>query len=109
MARADVDARVALEARNKDLVALAADNARTEADARAYGTTALMKAFDAVDPKVLDALSAGGMQSGQLIARAFRDLAEKADRIGTLNISPDLLRELMTTTDGAARASRDRK
>ena len=37
----------------------------------------------------------GNMQSGQLIALAFQELAEKAGAIGQLNITPDLLRELI--------------
>jgi hypothetical protein len=36
------------------------------------------------------------MKPEQLIAFAFQELAGKADKIGQLNISPDLLRELLT-------------
>lgn len=36
-----------------------------------------------------------GMDPGRLLALAFKDLAENTDKIGQLNISPDLLRELM--------------
>ena len=35
------------------------------------------------------------MDPQQLIARAFQGLAEKADKIGQLNISPELLQELL--------------
>jgi ribosomal protein S7 len=35
------------------------------------------------------------MDPSQLVAQAFRQLAENAEKIGELNISPDLLRELM--------------
>jgi hypothetical protein len=35
------------------------------------------------------------MQPDQLVALAFQGLAERADKIGQLNISPDLLRELL--------------
>jgi hypothetical protein len=35
------------------------------------------------------------MKPEQLIAFAFQELASKADKIGQLNISPDLLRELL--------------
>ena len=35
------------------------------------------------------------MKPDQLIAIAFREMAERADKIGQLNLSPDLLRELM--------------
>jgi hypothetical protein len=33
------------------------------------------------------------MKPQQLIALAFQGLAEKAEKIGTLNISPELLRD----------------
>jgi hypothetical protein len=36
-----------------------------------------------------------GMDPARLIAGAFRNLAENADKIGALNITPDLLRQLM--------------
>jgi hypothetical protein len=36
-----------------------------------------------------------GMRPEQLVAAAFQELAERADKIGQLNISPDLLRELL--------------
>ena len=62
------------------LVALATANAREEADAKAYGIDAMMKAFAASDPKVLQALASVGMQPGQLLALAFRDLADNADK-----------------------------
>jgi hypothetical protein len=35
------------------------------------------------------------MQPGQLIAQAFTGIAEKAERIGQLNVSPDLLTALL--------------
>jgi hypothetical protein len=35
------------------------------------------------------------MQPGQLIAQAFVGLSERADKIGQLNLSPDLLQTLM--------------
>ncbi len=55
----------------------------------------MMKSLAETDPKILQALSCVGMDSGQLVALAFRELAEGADKIGQLNVSPDLLRELL--------------
>ena len=63
---------------------------------KAYGVAATMKALEGVDSKVLQALASVGMQPDQLVALAFQGLAERADKIGQLNISPDLLRELLT-------------
>jgi hypothetical protein len=35
------------------------------------------------------------MQPQQIIAQAFQGIAARADRIGQLNISPELLQELL--------------
>lgn len=88
-------ANISLESERKKLVALAAENSRAEADARAYGVQATMKALATADPRILQALASTGMKPEQLIAFAFQELAGKAEKIGQLNISPDLLRELM--------------
>lgn len=94
--RADLDARTGLEQKRKELVGLAATNARTEAESRAYGISTTMQALSTADTKILQALASSGMKPEQLIAFAFQELAGKADKIGQLNISPDLLRELMS-------------
>jgi len=93
--RAKLDSRIGLEDERKKLVTLAAENARNEADARAYGIAATMKALASADPAVLQALATAGMKPQQLIAFAFQELAARAEKIGQLNISPDLLSELL--------------
>ncbi len=96
-------ADIGLEAKRKDFVALNASNTRTLADAEAYRVGALMKIFEGVDTRVIQALAATGMQPGQLIAQAFSGLAEKAEKIGQLNVSPELLNSLMQKPAEAAR------
>jgi regulator of protease activity HflC (stomatin/prohibitin superfamily) len=93
---ADMAARIALERKNKELVALSTANAREEADAKAYALTAVMKALSEADPRTVQALTSVGMDAGQLVALAFKELAEGAEKIGQLNVSPDLLRELLS-------------
>lgn len=93
--RADMDANIGLEDQRKQLVTTSAENARAEADARAYGIQATMEALTKADTSVLQALASASMKPEQLIAFAFQELAAKADKIGQLNISPDLLRELL--------------
>jgi regulator of protease activity HflC (stomatin/prohibitin superfamily) len=88
-------AGIALEDQRKQLVALAAANARSEADARTYGIAKTMEALSTAPVQTLQALASSGMRPEQLIAFAFQELAGKADKIGQLNISPDLLRELL--------------
>jgi len=92
-----LETNIGLENRRKSLVAVAAENAKAEADARAYGVSSTMKALSTADAKILQALASTGMKPEQLIAFAFQELAGKADKIGQLNISPDLLRELLNT------------
>jgi regulator of protease activity HflC (stomatin/prohibitin superfamily) len=92
---AEMATSVALEQKKKELVELTASNTRGEADARAYGIEAMMKALGTGDPRILSALANAGMNPEQLIAVAFQEIAGKAEKIGQLNISPDLLRELM--------------
>jgi hypothetical protein len=91
-----LEADIGMEDRRKQLVALEAENTRAEADARAYGVSATMKALNATDARILQALASTSMKPEQLIAFAFQELAGKAEKIGQLNISPDLLRELMS-------------
>src|SRR5512136_1700559 len=91
-----LDANIGLEDRRQKLVELAAENSRAEADAKAYGISAVMGALAKTDAKTLQAIASVGMNPGQLVANAFKDLAENADKIGQLNISPELLRELMS-------------
>lgn len=93
---AEMATQIALEEKNKALVELSAANTRAQADAKAYGIAAVMKALSHTDPKTLQAVASIGMEPGKLIALAFKDLAEGADKIGQLNVSPDLLRELIS-------------
>jgi hypothetical protein len=97
--REALEANIGMEEQRKDLVTLAAENARAEADARAYGVSATMKALGSADTRILQALASTSMKPEQLIAFAFQELAGKADKIGQLNISPDLLRELMKNNE----------
>ena len=94
--------RIALEDKNKALTDLRVENARKESDAKAYAVGSVMKAVQGIDPKVLQALTVGNADPSALIAMAFQGLAENAERIGELNISPDLLQQL--TSKGHAQA-----
>ncbi|MBA3938385.1 MAG: SPFH domain-containing protein [Planctomycetes bacterium] len=93
--RAEIESRIALEERKRALVALEVENTRLESDAKAYALSGVIKAVAGTDPRILQALASINMQPNQLIAAAFQGLAERADRIGELNISPELLRELL--------------
>jgi len=90
-----LDAEISLEDKKKALIALASENSRAEADARAYELQAMMDALSGVDIEVIRALASIGMQPKTLIASAFQNLAGNAGKIGHLNITPDLVQEMM--------------
>jgi regulator of protease activity HflC (stomatin/prohibitin superfamily) len=91
----EMTGKISLEKRNKELVALATENLKSEADAKAYSLTVTMQALSGVDAKVLQALASMDMNPSQLVALAFRELADSAEKIGQLNVSPELLTELL--------------
>jgi hypothetical protein len=93
--KAQMGFHIGQEQEKKKLVALAVENARAEADSKAYAIAATMGSFRGVEPAVLQALANAGMNPQQLIAAAFQGIADKAERIGNLNISPELLQELL--------------
>jgi hypothetical protein len=49
--------KIILEEKNKELVQLTVENAKVEADAKAYSLSAVMDAFGKIDPKVINSLA----------------------------------------------------
>lgn len=88
-------ADIAVEQQRTELVDQKVQNDRKEAEARADALRAVLEPMKDVDWKTLLAASPGGINSQEMIAMAFRDLADNADKIGTLNMSPDLLNTLL--------------
>ncbi|MCE5300956.1 MAG: SPFH domain-containing protein [Spirochaetia bacterium] len=88
---------IAQEEKNRQYVELRVKNSKLEADAKAYGISASLKALENVDPSIINAIAASGMEPNKLIALAFRGIADKAEKIGQLNITPDLLEQLTKT------------
>lgn len=68
-----------------------------------------MSALEAADPRIVQALASSGMAPGQLIAQAFGGIAEKAERIGQLNMSPELLNSLLAGASTAIAPAAARK
>lgn len=90
----EMEGKVTLEAKNQELITLSTENARKESDARAYALTAVLKAMEGMDPRVLEAITMANLTPDQMVAQAFKSLADNAERIGEFNIAPDMLREL---------------
>jgi len=83
-------ASIAVEEQRAELVELSSENKRKEAEAKGEALRMTMEPLKEVDWRLLLAMG-GNMGSSDLIAMAFRDLADNAGKIGELNISPDLL------------------
>lgn len=91
----DMEAEVALEERRKTLVEMAVENERKQGEAKAYVVEQMLGAVNKLDPSFVEAIANSGMEPDRIIAQAFKGLAANAERIGNLNISPELLERLM--------------
>lgn len=90
-------AEIAVEQQRVTLLQRQVENDRKAADARAYALETTLKPLKEMDWRTLLAVSPSGGDSRLQIALAFRELAENAQKIGELNVSPDLLRTLLST------------
>jgi regulator of protease activity HflC (stomatin/prohibitin superfamily) len=91
----ELEAQIALEKQRAALTDQKVENDRKEADSRAYSLQTILAPIEGVDWRVLMMLNPHGGDSRNTIAMAFQDLAANAQKIGELNISPDLLRSLI--------------
>ena len=88
-----MEAAIAVEEQRTELVAQRVENERQEARARGDALQAVLAPLKDVDWRTL--VASQGMRGEDMIAMAFRDLADNAGKIGQLNISPDLLETLL--------------
>lgn len=88
---------IAVEEQRAQLVERRVENERKDADSRAYALTEILKPVRDVDWKTLMMLGGKGADPRSMIALAFQEMAENAQKIGELNVSPDLLRSLIGT------------
>lgn len=89
-------ADIAIEQQRAALITRKVENDKQDSDSRAYAIKAQIDPIKDVDWKTLLAVSGGGSDPKLMIALAFRELAENASKIGELNMSPDLLKTLLT-------------
>jgi len=92
---AEMAGDIVLQQQNAELVEVTVANKKKEAESKAYAVEAHLNAIAKSDPKIVEVLAMSGMNPAQLIASSFKELAENADKIGELNISPDLLKQIM--------------
>ena len=89
-----IAADIEVEAQRKTLIDLESDNDRKKADTQAYKLQKTLEQYKDIDWKKLMALQ-GNMDAKDQIAVAFRELAENSQSINNLNITPNLLNNLM--------------
>ena len=87
--------KIELEERRKEYVELEAENERLRADEKAYGIKAMMAAYENVNIALIEALALGDMNPENIMAKAFLNMGDNAEKIGTLNVTPDLLETIM--------------
>jgi regulator of protease activity HflC (stomatin/prohibitin superfamily) len=85
-----INADVSVEEKKTGLIKIQIENEKKLADAKGYTLEKTIEPYKNIDWKILTAIS-GNMDASDNIAFAFRELAENADKIGTLNITPELL------------------
>lgn len=97
-----LSADIAVENQRKQLIEQRTENDKKEAETQGYVTETTLKPYKDMDWKILTAL--GNNTDPKLnISLAFRQLAENADKIGNLNISPDLLDSILNDSRQEAR------
>ena len=88
-------ADIAVEEKRASLIGQKVENDRKEADSRGYALEAVLTPLKGVDWRTLMAAAGGAADPKLMISLAFRELAENAQKIGELNITPDLLKALL--------------
>jgi hypothetical protein len=88
-------AEIAVEEQRAQLIDRRVENERKDADSRAYTLTETLKPLRDLDWKTLMMLGGKNADPRAMVALAFQEMAENAQKIGELNVSPDLLRSLI--------------
>jgi regulator of protease activity HflC (stomatin/prohibitin superfamily) len=97
---AQMASEISVEQQRTQLVAHRVENDRREADVRAYALTEILKPLRDLDWKALMMLAGKGPDAKAMVAMAFQEMAENAQKIGELNVSPALLRSLLSSVPG---------
>ncbi|BAV10043.1 NrtR-regulated hypothetical OrfX [Filimonas lacunae] len=90
-----LEADISVENQRKQFIEQKTANDKKEAETQGYVLETTLKPYKEMDWKILTALG-NNSDPRFSIALAFRELAENADKVGNLNISPDLLSSLLS-------------
>lgn len=94
-----IEADISVEEQNKNLIKLKTENEKKQADAEKYRLEATLQPYREMDWKTLMAINPKGNEAKLNIALAFRELAENAQNINNLNITPNLLDSLIDESE----------
>ncbi|MGB1004689.1 MAG: SPFH domain-containing protein [Salibacteraceae bacterium] len=89
-----LEADISVENQRKSLIEQKTENDKKEAETKGYVLETTLKPYRDMDWKTLTALNNNSDPKFN-ISLAFRELADNADKIGNLNISPDLLDSIL--------------
>ena len=89
-----VEADISIENQRKALLIQQTENDKKEADTKGYVLEKTLEPYKALDWKMITALT-NNADANLNISLAFRELAQNAEKIGTLNITPDLLNNIL--------------
>ncbi len=92
---AQMNADIAVEQQRSQLIDCRVANDCKDADCKGYALRATLEPLKTVDWRTLMALWSGKVDSGLVIAQAFQELAQNAQKIGEMNITPELLTSLV--------------
>jgi hypothetical protein len=90
----NIEADIVVENQRKIFIEQKTENDKKEAEVQGFQIEAMLKPYKEMDWRSLTAL-AGHSDARNNIALAFRELAQNAEKIGNLNISPDLLESIL--------------
>jgi len=88
-------ADIKIETERTTLTSLEVQNLKAKSDAKVYEIAAILEHYKNMDWKIIQAMNGNSGNAHDNIALAFRELAENTQKIGTLNITPDLLQSLV--------------
>lgn len=90
-----IETDIIVEEQRKTFIEQKTANDMKEAEVQGYQIEVMLKPYRDMDWRALTAL-AGNSDPRNNIALAFRELAQNAEKIGNLNISPDLLESILS-------------
>ncbi|MFK8013511.1 MAG: SPFH domain-containing protein [Marinicellaceae bacterium] len=94
----NLETDIAIAKKTKELLEEKIANEKKQADSKGYVIAKTMQPYKEMDWKVLTALT-NNTDPKFNVSLAFRELAENADKIGNLNMSPELLESIMSNNN----------